>query len=302
MCYDYRRMNRDLEILDENFNIIESFTIGDSLMDKQIPCVRIGQGKTKILLAGAFHGLEYLTSAFLVKFLSELIVHIMTRQKMFGYDTERIFSEASIYVVPMVNPDGVDIAIHGIDITNPYHRALISMVGIHSFNRVWQSNARGVDLNHNYDAKWSMVIDKPSPTKYGGKYPESEPETRAVAELIRRENFDMLLTYHSQGKEIYYDFDGMENKRAFEVAKKMAEESGYEVCKPEGTAAFGGCKDWFIKEYGRLGFTVEIGSGQNPLPMSMLDDIYEENAKLTLCAVEEAIKDKAVNKKTEMLS
>lgn len=107
MCYDYRRMNRDLEILDENFNIIESFTIGESLMDKQIPCVKIGQGKTKILLAGAFHGLEYLTSAFLVKFLSELIVHIMTRQKLFGYDTERIFSEASIYVVPMVNPDGV---------------------------------------------------------------------------------------------------------------------------------------------------------------------------------------------------
>ena len=289
MCYDYRRMNRDLEILDENFNIIESFTIGESLMDKQIPCVKIGQGKTKILLPGALHGLEYLTSAFLVKFLSELIVHIMTRQKLFGYDTERIFSEASIYVVPMVNPDGVDIAIHGIDITNPYHRALISMVGIHSFNRVWQSNARGVDLNHNYDAKWSMVIDKPSPTKYGGKYPESEPETRAVAELIRRENFDMLLTYHSQGKEIYYDFNGMENKRSEETSRRIAEKVGYTVSVPTGTASFGGAKDWYIKAYQRMAFRAELGKGVNPLPEDQLPEMSNDVEQICLTAMQEII-------------
>ena len=55
---------------------------------------------------------------------------------------------------------------------------------------------------------------------------------------------------------------------------------------PEGTASFGGCKDWFIKEFGREGFTVEIGQGLNPLPMSMLDDVYDENAKIILCAME----------------
>lgn len=161
------------------------------------------------------------------------------------------------------------------------------MVGIHSFNHVWQANSRGVDINHNFDAKWQMVVDKPSPSKYGGEYAESEPETRAITEFVRKEQFDMLLAFHSQGREIYYDFDGMTGENSVEIAKKMAEESGYAVCIPTGTASYGGCKDWFIKEFGKEGFTVEIGTGQNPLSMSMIDEVYDENAKIALCAMHE---------------
>ena len=104
---------------------------------------------------------------------------------------------------------------------------------------------------------------------------------------VRKEQFDMLLAFHSQGREIYYDFDGMTGENSVEIAKKMAEESGYAVCIPTGTASYGGCKDWFIKEFGKEGFTVEIGTGQNPLPMSMLDEVYDENAKIALCAMHE---------------
>ena len=63
----------------------------------------------------------------------------------------------------------------------------------------------------------------------------------------------MLLAFHSQGREIYYDFDGMTGENSVEIAKKMAEESGYAVCIPTGTASYGGCKDWFIKEFGKRG-------------------------------------------------
>ena len=59
-----------------------------------------------------------------------------------------------------------------------------------------------------------------------------------------------------------------------------------------GSAAYGGCKDWFISEFGRMGFTVEVGLGRNPLPMEQLDEIYEENAKLLLTAMEESIEKK----------
>ena len=94
------------------------------------------------------------------------------------------------------------------------------MVGIHSFNHVWQANSRGVDINHNFDAKWQMVVDKPSPSKYGGEYAESEPETRAITEFVRKEQFDMLLAFHSQGREIYYDFDGMKVKIRVRLQRK----------------------------------------------------------------------------------
>ena len=278
MCYDYARMLKDIEMLTDNYNIIERFSIGKIVMQKDIPCLKIGKGKKKLLLSGA---------AFLIKFVSNYTVKLMTETEYFGYDIKRLYSDITVYVVPMVNPDGVDIALNGLDITNEYHRHLISMVAIHSFNHVWQANSRGVDINHNFDAKWQMVVDKPSPSKYGGEYAESEPETRAITEFVRKEQFDMLLAFHSQGREIYYDFDGMTGENSVEIAKKMAEESGYAVCIPTGTASYGGCKDWFIKEFGKEGFTVEIGTGQNPLPMSMLDEVYDENAKIALCAMHE---------------
>lgn len=288
MCYDYSKLISDIKMLTDNYDILEGFSIGKSVMEKEIMCVKIGSGDKKLFIGGAYHGLEYLTAAFLMKFLSNYTAAVMTGSEYFGYDIKKLYDSVTLYVVPMVNPDGVDIAVNGLDITNEFHRRLISMVGIHSFNHVWQANARGVDINHNFDANWHMVVDKPSPSKYGGEHASSEPETRAVEDFVRRENFDLMLAFHSQGREIYYDFDGMTGKHSLEIAEKMAEESGYAVCVPEGTASFGGCKDWFIKEFGREGFTVEIGQGENPLPMSMLDDVYEENAKIILCAMESA--------------
>ena len=289
MCYDYSKLQRDIKTLTDNYNIIKSYSIGKSVMQKDIICAEIGRGEKKVFLGGAYHGLEYLTAAFLIKFLSNYTVAVMTETEHYGYDIKKLYDSVTLCIVPMVNPDGVDIAVNGLDITNEYHRHLISMVGIHSFNHVWQANARGVDINHNFDANWHMVVDRPSPSKYGGESASSEPETRAVEEFVRKENFELMLAFHSQGREIYYDFDGMTGKHSLEIAEKMAKESGYAVCVPEGTASYGGCKDWFIKEFGKAGFTVEIGQGQNPLPMSMLDDVYDENAKIILCAMESVI-------------
>ena len=206
---------------------------------------------------------------------------------MFGFDVVSFFDKISLYIVPMLNPDGVDIAVNGLDITNPWHRRLISLVGIHSFQEVWQANANGVDLNHNYDADWKITVDFPSPTKFGGEYAFDQPETQCMAKLIRDVDCDMLLCFHSQGREIYYDFNGRQERGAKALAEKMAKISGYEVKKPTGTASYGGCKDWFLEEFGRSGFTVEIGTGKNPLPVSELKNIFEENSKIILCAMHE---------------
>ncbi len=290
MSYDYKRMKDELFKITENNANVNRFIIGKSVMGKELYGVSFGKGKKKVFLSGAYHGLEYLTSVFLIKFLDEYIKHTENKDIWFGYNTEELYNSTTLYVIPMVNPDGVDIAIHGLDITDPHHRHLISVAGIHSFNEVWQANANGVDINHNFNANWEMTINTPSPTKYGGKFYESEPETKAVTDFIRKENFDALAAFHSQGQEIYYDFDGMASQKAQKIAKRMAQESGYAVAHPVGSASYGGCKDWFIKEFGKLGFTIEIGKGKNPLPLSMIDDIFEENAKIALCLMEEVIK------------
>lgn len=287
MGYDYDNLLKDINTLSENYGEIEKSVIGKSVMGRDIFCLKSGTGSKKAVLLGAYHGLEYLTSAFLMKFLSDFTANAEIGSSFFGYNANKLYKNITLYVIPMVNPDGVDIAVNGLDITNPYHRKLISLAGIHSFNSVWQANARGVDLNHNHNADWNMTVERPSPTKFGGKYSESEPETQAVVNFIRKIDCDILLSFHSQGKEIYYDFNGFSPAGAEEKAEKIAKKSGYTVSHPTGTASYGGCKDWFISEFGRMGFTVEIGTGKNPLPVSMLDDVYEDNARLILCAVSE---------------
>ena len=283
--YCYSRLIEDIEKIKDDR--VEVFSTGSSLMGRDIPCIKAGEGEKKLFIAGAYHGLEYLTSALIMHFLSCYLKSVKTVTDIFGYDAESLFRDVTLLAVPMVNPDGVDIAVNGIDLTNKYHRQLIDMVGIHDFGNVWQANARGVDINHNFDADWQSVKEEPSSTKYGGECADSESETRAVVNLIRKENVDMMIAFHSQGREIYYDFNGKAAPRSLEIAEKMAQVSGYEVKKPQGTAVFGGCKDWFIKEFGREGFTVEIGTGRNPLPLSMLGSVYEENARIILCVMQE---------------
>lgn len=288
MGYDYSMMKRDAEYLVRNFPEASLYSIGESVMEHKLYCIEIGTGSRKLFVNGAHHGLEYLTSAFLMRFLREALTAQKNHEKMFGHDVAALFCRTTLYTVPMVNPDGVDIAIHGIDITNPYHRHLISMVGIHSFHRVWQANANGVDINHNYDAGWRVVKEKPSPSQYSGPYSESEPETQAVVRFVREQQFDMLLAFHSQGGEIYYDYDGKMSMEAESLAHQFSRVSGYRPAKPEGDASFGGCKDWFIQEFGKSGFTIEVGHGKNPLPMELLDQIYQENVPILLCAMEHA--------------
>ena len=136
MCYDYSKLQMDIKTLTDNYNIIKSYSIGKSVMQKDIICAEIGRGEKKVFLGGAYHGLEYLTAAFLIKFLSNYTVAVMTETEHYGYDIKKFYDSVTLCIVPMVNPDGVDIAVNGLDITNEYHRHLISMVGIHSFNHV----------------------------------------------------------------------------------------------------------------------------------------------------------------------
>ena len=94
----------------------------------------------------------------------------------------------------------------------------------------------------------------------------------------------MVIALHSLGEEIYYDFNNEIPSGALKLADEMAKASGYTVCRPSGTASFGGFKDWFISSFHKKGFTVEIGKGKNPL--TCLSSVYSPAAKLMLCALD----------------
>lgn len=103
--------------------------------------------------------------------------------------------------------------------------------------------------------------------------PESEPETAALTGLCRQAGFRHVLALHTQGEEIYWRYGDNTPSRSRVMAEIMGATSGYAVADPEGLASHGGFKDWFIQEMGRPGFTLEMGKGENPLPLSDFDGL-----------------------------
>ena len=151
----------------------------------------------------------------------------------------------------------------------------------------WQANARGVDLNHNYDADFAaykalereLGICGGCASKYSGEAPESEPETGALCNYLRFNKPSALMTLHTQGREIYYTSGGKYPSGSKTAANKLAELTGYKLREPEGTAAYGGLTDFCIQKLGVPAFTIECGKGKNPLPKGDLTMIYSDLRK-----------------------
>ena len=119
-----------------------------------------------------------------------------------------------------------------------------------------------------------MGIYGPAPSRYGGPKPESEPETQALVRLCNKIRIRHTVALHSQGEVIYWDFGDHTPPRSKRIAEILSTASGYALDVPIAIADGGGFKDWFIEEFNRSGFTVEIGKGQNPLPAESAEDIY----------------------------
>ncbi len=277
----YELMMEYINVFSERYKNIAVAYIGESILGRAIPAVTLGDPCTDsgVLYVGAHHGMEWITSVLLLRFINEFCENLETSKQMYGLNMSYLVRTRHITVIPMLNPDGVNIQITGVPDDCPMGDRLLRMNGSKNFKK-WQANARGVDLNHNYAAGFAEYkvieaeagIDGGCATKFSGEYPESEPETGALANLLRYDGkTKALLTLHTQGKEIYCGSGGAETLRIGRIISQMC---GYELCRPEGTAAYGGLSDWYTAEFARPAFTLECGRGQNPLPLADYFKIY----------------------------
>ncbi|SHJ57009.1 gamma-D-glutamyl-{L}-meso-diaminopimelate peptidase I . Metallo peptidase. MEROPS family M14C [Hathewaya proteolytica DSM 3090] len=285
--YDYEVLERNIKSLKVLYPFLQVGTIGESVLGKKMYYLRLGTGEKEVGYNGAHHAIEWITSTFLMKFIEEFSKVYSKKQEFFGYSPEKIWNEASMYIVPMVNPDGVDLVINGVEESNPYYDKLIKWnKGSKDFSTTWSANIRGVDLNHNYDASFeeskkaeeSYGVFGPGPTRYGGPYPQSEPESNNLVNFTREHDFRLVLAYHSQGEVIYWQYLDEAPQEALPIGETFAKISGYSLSETTGITSFAGYKDWFIKEFNRPGYTVEVGLGKNPLPLSQICEIYRDNA------------------------
>lgn len=283
--YSYCDMVEGCRQLTDSYPFVAAHIIGESVMGKPLLALRCGTGSRKIHMNASFHANEWITSALLMRFVADLSAAYSNGGRLAGQSVEELCNEVTLWAVPMVNPDGVELAQRGLEQGHPYYNSLLKWNGHSEQFNSWKANIRGVDLNDQFPAYWDEEckrrgVEGPGPRDYPGPYPLSEPEAFAMARLTETISFDAIVALHTQGREIYWNYRDYEPEEAEQLANRLGQVSGYKPVKLTGSDA--GYKDWFIKQFRRPGFTVEAGYGENPLPMSQFDTIYMELQPLLL--------------------
>lgn len=279
--FDYQQLTEKIISFEKRYPFLRYQYIGTSILGKGIPALTLGNGHRSVIYVGAHHGMEWLTSVLLIQFIEDFC-NLYESGGLAGKTSVRaVFSTHTITVIPMLNPDGVDYQIHGIDSDNPLFERLKRSNPSMDFSN-WQANARGVDLNHNYDAGfWEYKIlekendIKEGATRYSGESPESEPEVAAICNLIRfQKDLRGVMTLHTQGEEICYPFHSTVPKGAHAIARHLSLLTGYTINTGNGLSSYGGLSDWCNQKMSIPSFTIECGKGKNPLPIHAMPGIY----------------------------
>ena len=280
--------SRTIDALTEAYPCCRQEVLTETAFGRPMKALVIGSGERKVLFTAAHHGNEWITAPLLLKFMEALAEGITVGGKLWGVDARTIERAATIHTVAMVDPDGVDLVTGGIAPGTLEYASAESLAARYPgipFPDGWKANLLGVDLNLQYPAGWLMAREikfaagytRPGPRDYVGRAPLSQRESKALAEYTRRVNPQLGLAYHTQGKAIYWQFRDCQVPGAQALAREFARVSGYRVEDTPYESSFAGYKDWFIQAFRRPGFTIEAGTGTNPLPLSQFDTIYRDN-------------------------
>ena len=295
--YSYEVLKDDLARLKNTYNEkIQIKTIGTTHFGQDIYAVKLGEGKKNILFIGAHHGREWLTSMLLMEMLHTYAEAYQNQSSIGAFQTD-VLNEVSIWVIPMLNPDGVSIQQNKINMFPSEHQNHLMFMneGWDHYIR-WKSNGMGVDLNRQYPAGWEKIQQKPnwpSYQFYKGRAPMEAEEVVAVMNFVEEIQPIVALSYHTAGREIFWRYkNGNHLIRDRLLAKKVAKLTGYKLAKPPKEAIGGGFTDWFITTYHRPAMTIEISYlvGDRHPPLTVFKEEWKRNKYVGMMIATEAKK------------
>lgn len=215
--------------------------IGKSFFGRDIFAVKFGCGG--VLIHGGIHAREHITT--------ELVLELIKYNSKYNV-------VKNICFVPLVNPDGVELCLHGVDnAPKQFKNELLLVNGGKDFS-LWKANGRAVDLNLNFDADWGKGLGNirtPAPHGFIGACPESESETKSLVDLTKSENFSLTFSFHAKGEELYFGYNGKDYTP--KLTREVSVALGYPSKTTNGSA--GGYKDWCVLKRHIPAFTVEFG-------------------------------------------
>lgn len=240
--YGVKELTEDLSLLTKLFGrFVRIRCEGCSEMGRDIPVIRLGCASKKLFLVGSIHGREFVSTAFIMRSLFELMLGCTPAE------LKSIFCRVSLLVMPMANPDGVEIALGR---EKPCEAANEDF-------KLWKNNARNINLNANFPYKFSFV----PLNRQGGNKAASESETKALIDICRKEEFAAAISLHARGNCIFWrDMGNGSIKGDFNIANKLRETCGFELITPTKCAKdfSGGFENWFRCEFKRPALCVEL--------------------------------------------
>ena len=284
-----------IEGLAARYPYINTGAIGSSVMGRSIWYMKMGNGMNQVFYNASHHANEWITTPLVMKFFEEYARAYSVGGSIYGVDAQTAFSKTTLFVVPMVNPDGVDLVTGELDSGAYYSRA--KRLGENypqiPFPSGWKANIDGIDTNLQYPAGWETAkqikfaqgYTKPGPRDFVGFEPLEAPESRSVYDFTRQNNFALTISYHTQGKVIFWQYLDYLPENSYEIAQLFSKLSGYEIAQTPYESGHAGYKDWFIQDYNRPGYTIEAGIGVSPLPLSQFDEIYRDNREVLAAAL-----------------
>ncbi len=283
---DHDIMMKYLNVMCERYKFISLTYIGESILGRGIPMISLGEGKKKVIYIGAHSGTDWMGSAALIRFINEYCEVKCNSGRIYNYSIEYLFATRQICVIPMLNPDGVDICINGVAEDNILRERILSMQHKKDFSD-WKANARGVDLQHNYSmgfidrrtASEEKEIFSGSPFGYGGDFPESEPEVGSLCSYIRFSGaFKAGLCLHGAGDKIFYRTKEKALPRGRSIAQALSRMNGCSLQNNDNNC-FGGFIDFCINEINIPCFEIPCGSTNKKYPYSYFD-IYSRQREV----------------------
>ncbi|MGP4078997.1 M14 family zinc carboxypeptidase [Pseudalkalibacillus sp. R45] len=289
--YTYEEMVVDIKELANAYpNLVSYHVIGKSEYGRDIYAVSLGNGSATAFVNGSHHAREWLTTNLNMYMIDQYASAYQNRTRIDGYNVRGILDYTTMWFVPMVNPDGVTLQQYG---TKKFPQSvrgdLLAMNDFSSDFKRWKANAKGVDLNRQYNADWANIKNdagKPYYKNYKGTAPNTAAETRAIVNFIDDIDPEMTVAYHSAGQILYWNFHqyGSWYDRDHAYAKKIGSMTGYSLVYPGLNPSGGGLTDWFIIDYKRPAFTPEIGRypGETSLPVSAFNEAWNRNKTVGL--------------------
>ena len=281
--------------LKARYPFISVGSAGRSVTGKELYYLKIGNGAREVFYNASHHGNEWITTPLLLSFAEEYAEACSVGSSIFGIPASKLYTTSTLYIMPMVNPDGVDLVTGELADSKFYDIAkrIAADYPAIPFPDGWKANISGIDPNLQYPAGWENAREikfsqgyvSPAPRDYVGSAPLEAPESLAVYNFTKQHDFALTISYHTQGEVIFWQYLDYTPENAYEIALKFSELSGYAVSQPAYESSFAGYKDWFILEYDRPGYTIEAGIGISPLPISQFDKIRADNLGIITTAL-----------------